>query len=66
MAEYDKVDGRPGSMGPDLDAFDEDLLSADLEADLEGYFGEDALDEGGLDDSGDPGLDDEFEESDDD
>ena len=66
MAEYDKEDGRPGSMGPDLDALDEDLLSADLEADLDGEFGEDALDEGDPGDSGDPGLDDEFEVSDDD
>ncbi|MEE9208974.1 MAG: hypothetical protein V3U23_00870, partial [Kiloniellales bacterium] len=65
MAEYDKEDGRPGSIGPDLDALDEDLLSADLEADLDGDFGGDALDEGGLDDSGAPGLDGEFEESDD-
>ena len=66
MAEYDKEDGRPGSSGPELDALDEDLLSADLEADLDGDFGEDALDEGGLGDSGDPGLDGEFEDSDDD
>ena len=66
MAEYDKEDGRPGSIGPDLDALDEDLLSADLEVDLDGDVGEDALDEGGLGDSGDPGRDGAFEESDDD
>ena len=66
MAEYDKADGRPGSIGPDLDALDEDILSADLEADLDGDFGEDALDEGGLEDSGAAGLDGEFEESGDD
>ena len=42
-AEYDQEDGRPGSMGPELDALDEDLLSADLEADLDGDFGRDLL-----------------------
>ncbi len=66
MAEYDKEDGRPGFLGPDLDALDEDLLSADLEADLDGDIGEEARDEGGLGDSGDTGLDGEFEDSDDD
>ncbi len=65
MAEYDKEDGRPGFLGPDLDALDEDLLSADLEADLDGDIGEEARDEGGLGDSGDAGLDGEFEDSDD-
>ncbi len=65
MAEYDKEGGRPGPVGPDLGALDEDFLSADLEVDLDGDFGEDALAEGGLDETGDSGLDGEFEESDD-
>ena len=64
MAEDDAHDGPPGPRVPDLGALDEDCLSADLEADLDGDFGEDALDEGGLDDSGDAGLDGEFEDSD--
>ena len=43
MAIDHKEEGRPGSMGPDLDALDEDFLSADLKADLDGDFGADAL-----------------------
>ncbi len=66
MAEYGKDDGRPGSIGPDLDDLDEDYLSADIEADLDGDFGDGPLDEGGLDDSGGADPDGEFEDSDDD
>ena len=64
MAEFDKEDGRPDSMGPGLGALDDDLLSADLEADLDGDFGEEPLDESEPDDSGVTGLDGEFDDSD--
>ena len=65
MAEHDTEDGRPGSMGPDLGALGEDHLSADLEAELDGEFGDDTLDEGESDDSGGTDSDGEFEASDD-
>ena len=63
MAAFDKEDGRPDSMGPGLGALDDDLLSADLEADLDGDIGEEPLEEGRPDDSG---LDGEYEDFDDD
>ena len=52
MAKFGEEDGHPGSIGPDLGALDEDLLSADLEADLDGDIGDGELGESDLSDSG--------------
>ncbi len=65
MAEIDKGVGRPGSDGPDLGGLDEDILTADLEADLVGDLGDDGLGEDALGDSDESAEDGESEESED-
>ena len=65
MADIDRGVGRPGSDGPDLGGLDEDILTADLEADLVDDLGDDGLGEDALGDSGESTEDDESEESED-
>ena len=65
MAEFDKGIGRPGSDGPDLGGLDEDILTADLEADLVDDLEDDGLGEDALGDSDESAEDGESEEPED-
>ena len=65
MADIDKGVGRPGSDGPDLGGLDEDILTADLAADLVDDLGDDGLGEDALGDSDESAEEDESEESED-
>lgn len=66
MADYVEEDGRFGSIGPDLGALDEDLLSADLEVDLDGDLGGGALGDDGPTVPGEVHEDGDSEDGDDD
>ena len=63
MADIDKGVGRPGSDGPDLGGLDEDILTADLEADLVDDLGDDGLGGDALGDTEESTEEDESEES---
>ena len=65
MADIDRGVGRPGSDGPDLGGLDDDILTADLEADLVDDLGDDGLGEDALGDSDESDEDGESEESED-